>query len=297
MPHTGTSAVDRGEPGHSMRQMGRDFRFGIGVRSVKSAQRLRETVRRFEDLGFDVLHVPDHLGRFGVPAPFPTMVAAAEAAKTMRVGTFVINAAFYKPALLARDAVAVDVLSEGRLDLGLGTGYVREEFEAAEMPYPSAGERVDHLRHTTRYLKKTAPTIPILIAGNGDRVLRIAAQHADIIGLTGGGVPQYPGHDPLAERIEFVRGAAGDRFADLELNIAITGVPTDSSGIPDLALTRGYAPDATDEQLLALPTVLTGTPRDIADTLRARRDEYGITYFTVQDYHAEYFAKVIEELR
>lgn len=277
--------------------MGRDFRFGIGVRSVKSAQRLRETVRRFEDLGFDVLHVPDHLGRFGVPAPFPTMVAAAEAAKTMRVGTFVINAAFYKPALLARDAVAVDVLTEGRLDLGLGTGYVREEFEAAEMPYPSAGERVDHLRHTTRYLKQTAPTIPILIAGNGDRVLRIAAQHADIIGLTGGGVPQYPGHDPLAERIDFVRAAAGDRFRDLELNIAITGVPTDSTGIPDLALTRGYAPDATEEQLLALPTVLTGTPRDIADTLRARRDNYGITYLTVQDYHAEYFAKVIEELR
>lgn len=277
--------------------MVRDFRFGIGVRSVKSAQKLRDTVKRFEDLGFDVLHVPDHLGRFGIPAPFPTMVAAAEYAKTMRVGTFVINAAFYKPAILARDAIAVDVLSEGRLDLGLGTGYVREEFEAAEMPYPSAGERVDHLRHTTTYLKETAPTIPILIAGNGDRVLRIAAQHADIIGLTGGGVPEYPGHDPLAERIEFVRNAAGERFADLELNIAITGVPTDSSGIPDLALTRGYAPDATEEQLLALPTVLTGTPRDIADTLRARRDNYGITYFTVQDYHAEYFAKVIAELR
>ncbi|OYN82967.1 LLM class F420-dependent oxidoreductase [Mycolicibacterium sphagni] len=277
--------------------MVRDFRFGIGVRSVKSAPKLRDTVKRFEDLGFDVLHVPDHLGRFGIPAPFPTMVAAAEYAKTMRVGTFVINAAFYKPAILARDAIAVDVLSEGRLDLGLGTGYVREEFEAAEMPYPSAGERVDHLRHTTTYLKETAPTIPILIAGNGDRVLRIAAQHADIIGLTGGGVPEYPGHDPLAERIEFVRNAAGERFADLELNIAITGVPTDSSGIPDLALTRGYAPDATEEQLLALPTVLTGTPRDIADTLRARRDNYGITYFTVQDYHAEYFAKVIAELR
>ena len=277
--------------------MVKDFRFGIGVRSVKSAQKLCDTVRRFEDLGFDVLHVPDHLGRFGIPAPFPTMVAAAEYSKTMRVGTFVINAAFYKPAILARDAIAVDVLSEGRLDLGLGTGYVREEFEAAEMPYPSAGERVDHLRHTTKYLKDTAPLIPILIAGNGDRVLRIAAQYADIIGLTGGGVPDHPGHDPLAERIDFVRAAAGDRFADLELNIAITGVPTDSSGIPDLALTRGYAPDATEEQLLALPTVLTGTPRDIADTLRARRDTYGITYFTVQDYHAEYFAKVIAELR
>ena len=94
--------------------MVQDFRFGIGVQSVKSAQKLRDTVRRFEDLGFDVLHVPDHLGRFGIPAPFPTMVAAAEYSKTMRVGTFVINAAFYKPAVLARDAMAVDVLSEGR---------------------------------------------------------------------------------------------------------------------------------------------------------------------------------------
>lgn len=277
--------------------MPKDFRFGIGVRSVKSAAKLRDTVRRFADLGFDVLHVPDHLGRFGVPAPFPTMVAAAEAAPTMRVGTFVINAAFYKPALLARDAIAVDVLSDGRLDLGLGTGYVREEFEAAEIPYPSAGERVDHLRHTTKYLKEVAPSIPILIAGNGDRVLRLAAQHADIIGLTGGGIPRSPDHDPLAERIAFVREAAGERFDDLELNIAITGVPTDASGVPDLRLTRGYETEATDEQLLALPTVLSGTPRDIADTLRERRDRYGVTYFTVQDYHAEYFAKVIAELR
>ena len=155
--------------------MARDFRFGIGLRYVKSATWLRERVRRFEDLGFDVLHVPDHIG---APAPFPTMVAAADAAATMRVGTFVLNAAFYSPALLARDAVATALLSDGRLDLGLGTGYVREEFEIAEIPYPTAGERVDHLRHTAAYLKENAPTIPILIAGNGDRVLRIAARYA-----------------------------------------------------------------------------------------------------------------------
>ena len=89
--------------------MARDFRFGIGLRYVKSATWLRERVRRFEDLGFDVLHVPDHIG---APAPFPTMVAAADAAATMRVGTFVLNAAFYSPALLARDAVATDLLCE-----------------------------------------------------------------------------------------------------------------------------------------------------------------------------------------
>jgi probable F420-dependent oxidoreductase len=192
--------------------------------------------------------------------------AAADAAD-IRVGTFVLNAAFYSPALLARDAVAVDVLSDGRLELGLGTGYVREEFEAAEIPYPTAGQRVDHLRHVTTYLKGVAPSIPILIAGNGDRVLRIAAQHADIIGFTGGGLPTHDDPDPMAERVEFVRAAAGDRVANLEFNLAITAVPTDTSGIADLTLTRAYFPEATDEQLRAMPTVLEGTPRDIADAV------------------------------
>lgn len=273
--------------------MARDFRFGIGLRSVKSAARLRAKVRQFEDLGYDVVHLPDHLG---APAPFPAMVAAANAAHTIRVGTYVLNAAFYSPALLARDAMDTDVLSEGRLELGLGTGYVREEFEAAEIPYPSAGQRIAHLRHTVDYLKRAAPDLPLLIAGNGDRVLRIAAQHADIIGFSGG-IPAEGAEDPLAERIAFVHAAAGDRFADIELNIAITAVPTDASGIPDLTLTRAYAPAATDEQLLALPSVLSGPPQQIAETLMAQREQYGVTYFTVQDYHGKYFAEVIRAMR
>lgn len=272
--------------------MARDFRFGIGVRSIKSADRFRQKVRRFADLGYDVLHVPDHIG---APAPFPTMTAAADAAD-IRVGTFVLNAAFYSPALLARDAVALDTLSGGRLELGLGTGYVREEFEAAEIPYPSAGQRVDHLRHTTNYLKQAAPSIPILIAGNGDRVLRIAARHADIIGFTGGGIPTPDNPDPMAERVEFVRSAAGERVDDLEFNLAITGVPTDDSGVPDLTLTRAYFPEATDEQLLAMPTVLTGSVQQMADAIHACRESYGVTYYTVQDYHGEYFAQVIDAL-
>ena len=137
----------------------------------------------------------------------------------------------------------------------------------------------------------------MLIAGNGDRVLRIAARHADIIGFTGGGIPTSADPDPMAERVEFVRTEAGDRVAELEFNLAITGVPTDGSGIPDLTLTRAYFPDATDEQLLAMPTVLSGTPGDIADTLRSLRERYGTTYYTVQDYHGEYFAQVISALR
>jgi len=273
--------------------MARQFRFGIGLRSIKTAKRLRDKVRRFEDLGFDVVHVPDHLG---APAPFPAMVAAADAARTIRVGTYVLNAAFYSPALLARDALDVEVLSDGRLELGLGTGYVREEFEAAGIPYPSAGERVSHLSRTVDHLKAVIPSVPLLIAGNGDRVLALAARQADIIGFSGGSAGSLA-DDPLGDRVDFVRATAGERFADLELNLAITAVPTDASGTPDLTLTRAYEPHKSDDELLAMPSVLSGSPRHIADTLIGQRETYGVTYFTVQDYHGDYFAQVINALR
>jgi probable F420-dependent oxidoreductase len=272
-------------------QTSRDFRFSIGIHSAKSSAALRDKARRLEDAGFDAIHLPDHLG---APAPFPVLTAIAAATTTVRLGTYVLNVGFYKPALLARDAKAVNDLSDGRLDLGLGAGYVREEFEAAELPYPSAGQRVDYLEHVTTYLKKHLGGVPILIAGNGKRLLTLAAQQADIIGLTGAN--DAGAGNSLAERVEFVRAAAGDRFADLELNLAITGV-SDSSGKPDLSMTRRYAPTLSDEELLALPAVLSGSPRDIADTLRGYRETYGITSVTVQEHHAETFAKVIAEFR
>ena len=187
-------------------------------------------------------------------------------------------------------------LSGGRFELGLGAGYVREEFEAAELPFPTAGRRVEYLQHVTEYMREHLPDVPILIAGNGDRLLTVAAQHADIIGLTGGD-PASGTEDPLAERIEFVRRAAGDRFGDLELNIAITALPTDSSGMPDLSITRRFLPTLSDEQLLKTPGVLSGSPREIAEAVRGYRDKYGVTYLIVQDRHAEAFAKVIAELR
>lgn len=270
--------------------MARDFRFGVGMRSIKSANQLTQQIRTYESMGFDAVLVPDHLG---APAPFPALTAAAAATDTLRIGTYVLNAGFYKPALLARDALALHDLSGGRFELGIGAGYVRQEFEAAEIPFPTAGQRVNHLRHTLAYLRQQAPAVPALVAGNGDRLLTIAAELADIVGFTGGGV----GADPLAERVAFVRAAAGERFDSLELNLAITAVPHDASGIPDLGLTRRYSPDATDEQLLAMPSVLSGSVREMAEGLRHLRDRHGITYFTVQDHHAPHFAGVINELR
>ncbi len=211
--------------------MPKDFRFGVGLRVAKSLSSVQDAARRAEDLGFDVLHLPDHIG---APAPFPTLMAAAAATTTLRMGTFVLNACFYKPALLARDVQALRDLSDGRFELGLGAGYAREEFEAAELPYPSARQRIEYLAHVTEYMGEHLPDLPILIAGNGDRLLTVAAQQATIIGLTGG-QPITDARDPLAERTEFVRRAAGDRFDDLELNIAITALPRDESGQPDLS--------------------------------------------------------------
>lgn len=272
--------------------MAKDFRFSLSMRFFKSRDGLLEKAKRAEEAGFDVLCVPDHLG---AAAPFPTLTAVAMATTRLQVSMYVLNAAFYKPALLSRDLQALDVLSDGRLEIGLGTGYVREEFEAAEIPYPSAGARVDYLEHMTNYLKEHHPTAPILIAGNGDRVLTLAARRADIVGLTGARVRAVA--DPLAERIEFVRIAAGDRFDSLELNIAITAMPRVGETDPDLRLTRTYSPEMSDAEILAMPSVLAGSPREIADTLSGYRDKYGITSFTVQDNHLDNFAKVIAELR
>jgi probable F420-dependent oxidoreductase len=271
----------------------RDFRFGLGLHAANSLARVQETARRAEAAGYDVVHVPDHLY---APAPFPTLVAVATATSTLRLGTFVLNAGFYKPALLARDVQAVRDLSGGRFELGLGAGYIREEFEAAELPFPTAGQRVSHLEHVTAYLRRHLPDVPILIAGNGDRMLTLAARQAHIIGLTGGD-PADETHDPLGERIGFVRAAAGDRFGELELNLSITALPSDGSGAPDLRIPRRFLPHLSDEQLLATPGVLSGTVRDMADTLRRHRDTYGVTYITVQEPHLDSFGKVIDELR
>jgi probable F420-dependent oxidoreductase len=274
--------------------MAKDFRFGLSLFDASSQAAVHDAARLAEKLGYDVLHVPDHLG---APAPFPVLMSAAAATSTLRLGTFVLNSAFYRPALLARDVGAMRDLTDGRFELGLGTGYVREEFDAAELPYPSARQRIDHMEHVIDFMHEHLTDVPIMIAGNGDRVLTIAAKKANIIGFTGG--DQAPGADvdPLAERIEFVRKAAPDRFDSLELNVAITAMPIDGSGMPDLRIPRQFLPHLTDEELLRHPGVLSGSTADIAARIRGFRDTYGVSYIIVQAPHAEPFAKVIAELR
>lgn len=254
---------------------------------------MQDWARRKEADGFDVVHMADHLY---TTAPFPMLTALALATERLRVGTFVLNAGFYRPALLTRDVTSLRDLSGGRFDVGIGAGYVKEEFEQAELPFPTAGQRVAWMGHVIEHLKQHATDVPILVAGNGDKLLTIAAQRADIIGLTGGG-PITAESDPLADRIAFVRERAGERFDELELNLSIIAMPTDSSGVPDLTIARRFLPELSEAEMLQTPTVFSGSTADIVDRVRELRDRYGVTYITVQQQHAEAFAKVIAELR
>jgi len=166
--------------------MPRSFRFGVNLLTSAPADEWRAKCRRAEELGYDVILVPDHLG---MPAPFPALVAAAEATERPRLGTFVLNTGFWNPALLAREVATTDALTDGRLELGLGTGYVQAEHDTAELPFGSPGERVDHLLRTIEELDRLLgspehqprpvqkPRVPLLIGGNGKRLLELTAEH------------------------------------------------------------------------------------------------------------------------
>ncbi|MEU3790120.1 TIGR03621 family F420-dependent LLM class oxidoreductase [Streptomyces fructofermentans] len=307
----------------------RPFRFGVSLITPADAGAWRAKCRRAEELGYDVILVPDHLG---MPAPFPALVAAAGATRRPRLGTFVLNAGFWNPALLAREVATTDELTGGRLELGLGTGYVQAEHETAGLPFGSPRERVDHLLRTVGELDRLldpsglppggpaasgrAPEeasagpgerrrVPLLVGGNGDRMLRLAAERADIAAFTA--VRSVPGSttgrlEPLTAGEIDGRMAAYHRFAtarpepaELNLLVQLVAVTDDPSAAVRPLLAR--VPRFTEEQMRELPIVLVGTPEEIRAQVRAARERYGFSYLTVLEPHMEDFGKVIAGLR
>jgi probable F420-dependent oxidoreductase len=279
----------------------RDFRFGVNLLARGTADDFLDQVRHAERSGVDVVLLPDHLE---LGAPFPMLVAAAAAAPSVRIGNFVLNAAFYRPALLARDIAGVDQLSGGRFEIGLGAGYVEWEFDLAGIPFGTPGERVRHLRDTVVALhellgdnKHIPPPVqtppPIMIAGTGDKVLRLAAEHADIVAIAA-----IADDDVLAERVDYVREHAGSRFEDLEINLIIFDLAIDRE--PDLETLRGHRPGATDAELLRLPNAVHGTHDEVVARIRELRDRFAVTYLTVIEPSAadlDAYGRVIAELR
>ncbi|MFI1801318.1 TIGR03621 family F420-dependent LLM class oxidoreductase [Streptomyces sp. NPDC020379] len=291
--------------------MTRPFRFAVNMLSPGSAAEWREKCRRAESLGYDVILVPDHLG---MPAPFPSLVAAAEATERPRLGTFVLNAGLWNPALLAREVATTDQLTGGRLELGLGAGYVKEEHDRAGLPFGSPGERVDHLEHTVTEVARLlgdpehlpqpaqAPRPPLLLGGNGKRMLRLAARHAEIAAFTGvattaAGESRLLSPAVIEERMGVYHEFAAGRETPAELNYLS---PIVAVGADRRAMARKVgenAPELTEGELLEHPTLLAGSVKDIADQVRGHRERFGFTYFTVLEPVMEAFAAVMEELR
>ncbi|WP_424921909.1 TIGR03621 family F420-dependent LLM class oxidoreductase [Streptomyces sp. wa1] len=284
----------------------RPFRFGVGIFSPRSRKEWVEKMRLAEELGYDTVSVSDHLY---MPAPLPTLVLAAEATERVRLGTLVLNTTFYQPAVLARDIETIHRYSGGRVEVGLGAGYDRKQFDAAGLPWTGAAERVAHLEETVLKLKDSGadagrePAPRIMIAGRGDRVLQLAAREADIIAFTGtarvrdGEGLRLGNLAEITDRVRLVHDLLGERVQDVELNIPIHRVllpGTDTAAVSDVwQNTLDLEPDELSE----LPSLLIGTPEECAEQLRARRKRFGITYFSVLEPEMMAFSKVIEAMR
>ncbi|QBI53719.1 TIGR03621 family F420-dependent LLM class oxidoreductase [Streptomonospora litoralis] len=294
----------------------RKFRFGFNSRQ-EEIDRWTQVCRTAEESGYDVVQAPDHLG---AASPFALLAAAAVATSRLRLGTLVLNNEFWNPALLAREAATVDRLSAGRLELGLGAGHMKSEFEAADIPWRPHTERMDRLERSIGELDRLfaedgqqplphqVPRPPLLIGAHGERGLEMAARHADIVGFSG--LTQVKGarmgtfnvadRAETRRRVDFVREQAGQRADGLEFNVLAQGVVvTDDAEKAAAELAAAYSVPGleTGRQVLESPFVLVGTTAEIAAELIAAREEFGFSYITTHGPFRDALAEVIPVVR
>src|SRR6266542_1960062 len=203
--------------------MDRPFRFAVQAGAPPKGRDWATYARHIEALGYGTLVTADHVVGDGL-APFPALAAAATATRELRVGTLVIDNDFRNPLLLAREAATVDVISNGRLELGLGAGWLRRDNDSLGLAYDPPAVRV-RAHAGPRPVQRPHP--PIMIAGGGDRILELAVGEADIVAVVPrtqrDGSPDRANftYEAAMERAEYVRRIAGDRLASLELNTLI----------------------------------------------------------------------------
>jgi probable F420-dependent oxidoreductase len=304
----------------------RPFRFGLQTSSAPDAAAWREKARHAEALGYSTLYVPDHFSdQWG---PLVALTVAAEATTTLNVGALVFDNDYRHPVVLAKEIATLDLVSGGRVEFGLGAGWLRTDYDQAGLPYDEPSVRIDRLEEAieiysqlwtgtatftgTHYRVAEAVGHPapvsaggpkLVIGGGGRRVLRLAAKHADIVGvnpsLRSGAVDAATAKSAVAElydeRIRWIRDAAGERFDDLELQ-ALTFIVAIGGDRDEVA--RGIAPGfgISEEQAREVPIALIGSVEEICDQLVERRERWGLNYWVVHDPEMEAFASVIERL-
>lgn len=305
----------------------RPFRFGVQTKTTGSGQEWRELITKIDDLGYDTVTMPDHLD--DQLAPSVALMAAADASERLRIGTLVWCNDYRHPAMLAKETATLDLLSDGRLELGIGAGWMLDDYQQAGLDYDRAGVRIDRMVEGVEILKGLfadgpfsfdgahyridglegtpkpvqRPHPPFLIGGGGPRFLRLAGRHADIVGinlnLAAGAITPDVGPDATVERyqekLSWVREGAGDRFEQLELQVRVfMVVVTDQRQATAEAMAAGLG--LTAEQGLASPFALVGNPAQIAEDLRERRERFGLNYVVVGQDVFEDLAPVVSEL-
>jgi probable F420-dependent oxidoreductase len=311
----------------------RPFRFGAAGDEARSGAEWRAQVRRAEEFGYAVFVMPDHFVT-ALP-PIAALMAAADAAPRIRIGTTVFDNDFRHPALLAKEVAALDLLSDGRFELGIGAGWHQAEYDQIGLPFEAATLRIERLAEALAILKQfftqesvtfagkhyhvtglealpkpaQRPHPPIFIGGGGKRLLTLAGQQADIIGLhfkvnADGTVDLEERTEmALARKIAWVRAAAGERFAAIELNLLVSAVIiTDDrqraaeERVVELNAREGTTTTNTAAGLLANPYWLIGSVEQIAEQLRQLRQTHGISYIAIRSDAVETFAPVVARL-
>ena len=307
--------------------MTKPFRFAVQSHSAPDGKAWRDHARKVESLGYSTLYVPDHFGDQW--APMVAMTVAAEATDTLKVGALVFDNDYKHPVVLAKEVATLDLASGGRVEFGLGAGWMKSDYDESGIPYDRPGVRIDRMEEGlaimkalwaegsatfagTHYTVNKAqglptpaqrPHPPILIGGGGKRVLSIAAREADIVGVNPNLKAGYVGPEvaaettaeKYAERIGWIKQAAGDRFDDLELQVltfVVQIVPNRDEVIANLAPLFGVTPAEAAE----VPLALVGTVDEICETIERRREQYGFNYWVVPDPEIETFAPVVERL-
>jgi probable F420-dependent oxidoreductase len=303
------------------------FRFAVETHEPLDGRSWPDTARAMEAVGYSTLFVPDHFDE-GL-GPIAAMATAATATTTLRVGALVFDCDFRHPAVLARELATIDQLSEGRLEVGLGAGWKRLDYDRSGIPMDLPKVRVDRMIEHTKVLRGLfaeqpvtfhgehysitdlpgtprpfrAGGPPILIGGGARRVLRFAGETADIVGVNAsihsGEIDTAAAHDAMPDRIDekvaWVKQGAGARFDDLELNswLAVAEVTDDSTAMAEM-LAGVFEADPKD--VLATPLALFGSTPEIADRLRERRERWGYSYVVIPGDKASAFAPVVAEL-